>query len=218
MSTASASSASVPERNTGLRAVLTQPRVYDTFQRAVGAVKVRRTLLDDYLRPARGQRILDIGCGPGEMLDALPDVEYVGFDVSEAYIDAARARYGTRGTFFVGDVAAVDPPSLGRFDRVLAMGVLHHVDDATARDLLGLAARVLTDDGILATIDPTFSDRQNRIARMIVARDRGQHVRRVGAYEALARTSFDDIRVGEHHNLLRFPYSHGAMACAKPRR
>jgi SAM-dependent methyltransferase len=205
------------ERNTGLRAVLTVPRVYETFQRAIGSPNVRRALIERYLKPEPGQRVLDIGCGPADLLDWMPNVDYVGFDLSERYIASAREHFGDRGRFFVGDVAAVDAAPLGRFDRVVAKGVLHHIDDAAAERLFTMAAGVLAPGGLLATIDPCFSPGQTALSRLVVSRDRGQHVRTPDGYEALARTSFDEVSVERHDDLLRVPYDHCSLVCRVPR-
>ncbi len=196
------------ERNTGLRGLLARPVLYDAFQRAIGAPGVRRRFVDEYVQPAAGSRVLDIGCGTGDLLEALTAVEYVGFDPNPSYVDAARARFGSRGTFAVGDVETIDVASLGRFDRVVAFGVLHHLDDRAVHRLLDVAAAVLERDGRLVTYDPCFSPRQSRVSRMLVARDRGGNVRSPEEYRALAARTFDDVRVHEHHDLLRIPYSH----------
>jgi SAM-dependent methyltransferase len=201
-----------------LRAILAQPRVYDAFQRAVGATNVERVFVERVFRGARPRpRVLDIGCGPGDVLAAMPDVDYFGFDVSERYIASARERFGERGQFFVGDATSIDVATLGRFDRVVSKGVLHHLDDGEASRLLEAAANALAPDGLFATLDGCFSDRQGRVSRYIVGRDRGQNVRTSAGYEALARQWFDDVDVTEYDDLLRIPYSHCVLACARPR-
>jgi SAM-dependent methyltransferase len=196
------------ERNTGLRGLLARPAFYDMFQRAIGAPGVRRRFVDEFVQPKPHSRVLDIGCGTGELLEALTDVEYVGFDPNASYIGSARARYGDRGRFEVGNIESVDAATLGGFDRVVAFGVLHHVDDAAARRLIDVAAAVLETGGKLVTFDPCFSPRQSRWSRALVARDRGGNVRTPEQYRDLAARTFSDVRIHEHHDLLRIPYSH----------
>lgn len=84
----------------GLRAALSLPSVYDFVQNLVGARRARHALSAQYLRLQPHQWMVDVGCGTGEMLDALPEgVHYVGFDLSQRYIDSARTRYGDRARF-----------------------------------------------------------------------------------------------------------------------
>jgi SAM-dependent methyltransferase len=165
-----------------------------------------------YVRAQPGQRVLDIGCGTGILLGYLPAVEYVGFDPSDDYITSAQARPVRGARFFVGDVNDIDPASLGRFDVVVALGVLHHLDDTAAARLFDIAATVL-DDGRLVTIDPCYSPNQSRLSRAVVARDRGGAVRTVDAYRALAARRFADVQTHEHHDLLTIPYSHVVLEC-----
>ena len=206
------------EQNRGLRAVLAQPRVYDAFQRALGATNVERVFVDRLLRGAPPRpRVLDIGCGPGDVLEAMPAVDYVGFDVSERYIASARERFGARGRFFVGDVTRVDMHELGPFDCIAAKGVLHHLDDEEASHLLRAAAAALAPGGRLATLDGCFSDGQGRVSRFVVGRDRGQNIRTSAGYAALAREWFDLVDVIEYDDLLRIPYSHCVLECTRPR-
>lgn len=206
------------QKTSGLRAILSLPTVYEGFQRALGSERLRTTLVARHIRPVPGQRMLDIGCGPGDVLACLPaGVDYVGFDLSESYISAARERYGDRGRFFVGDVGMVELESLGEFDRVLAMGVLHHLSDDEVLRLFRIASAVLRDGGTVTTIDPCFAVGQSRVARYVVSRDRGQNVRSSEEYGALAREWFGDVVVHEFHDLLRIPYTHAVLECRQPR-
>src|SRR5262245_64697948 len=87
-----------------VRNLLALPAFYRAFGRLIGG-SARETYVREYLRPVAGERVLDIGCGPGDILAFLPPVRYVGVDLSANYIAAARARYGTRGEFRCEDVA-----------------------------------------------------------------------------------------------------------------
>ena len=79
----------------------------------------------------RSPRVLDVGCGTGALAHVLSAdtnvVEVRAIDVSPSYIDYARQRnQDPRLSFEVGDACALDYPT-ARFDRTLALLVLHFV-------------------------------------------------------------------------------------------
>jgi ubiquinone/menaquinone biosynthesis C-methylase UbiE len=85
------------------------------------------------LRP--GVRVLDVGCGSGELTGWMAEVvgpaEVVGVDVDLTVLAIARERWSARRAaprFVLADAAAV-PPALGRFDVVYARFLLSHQTD-----------------------------------------------------------------------------------------
>lgn len=201
----------------GLRRLLNDPRVYVVTQRILTSDSRTRRWVDELLRPRAGQRVLDIGCGPADLLRFLPAVDYVGFDSSADYIEAARARFGARGRFEHARVDAATLEHLGAFDLVIARGVLHHLDDAEAEALFKLARAALAPGGRLVTLDACYAEGQSPLARMLIDRDRGQNVRDAAGYRALAARVFDDVKVEVRHDLMRVPYTHCSMeASANP--
>ncbi|MBA2695695.1 MAG: class I SAM-dependent methyltransferase, partial [Actinobacteria bacterium] len=173
----------------------------------------RRELVDTYVRPRAGLRVLDIGCGPGDLITYLPGVAYTGVDLSPAYIDSARHRFGDRGRYFVGRVEDLDAEELGEFDVVIAKSLLHHIDEDEALHLFSVASHALAEGGRLVTLDAAYTPDMSRAARFVVSRDRGQSILTPERYEALARRAFADVRVAVHHDLLRIPYTHGFLSC-----
>jgi 2-polyprenyl-3-methyl-5-hydroxy-6-metoxy-1,4-benzoquinol methylase len=201
----------MPEAVGGLRGLLAAPVLYDALQVAVGSNRSHQRFVAEYIRPRAGERVLDLGCGPGRVLRALrPDVEYVGVDSNEDYVEAARQTWGDRGRFERVDVrdAAL---RLGTFDVVMTMGVLHHLDDSGCSAMLSLAARSLVPHGRFVAIEPAYADDQSRVARWLIARDRGAHVRSVDAYGRLAERAFRSVRVARRDDLLRVPYTHAIV-------
>lgn len=198
----------------GIRAILSHPAVYDLFQTLMGADRIRRELVAEHIRPQEGMRLLDIGCGTARILDYLPALSYHGFDLSREYIDEAEARYGDRGVFRCALVEEATLQGEPPFDLVLAVGVLHHLDDESALQLMRLANTVLKDGGRLVTIDPCFDHAQNPIARFLVSQDRGQNVRSGGQYRELAFNAFTQVEGVVKHRIW-IPYTHWIMECTK---
>ena len=156
---------------------------------------------------------MDIGCGPGAMVDYLGDVDYTGIDADEGYIASARRRYGGRAEFFHGRAEEAAARIAGKADIVLAIALLHHLDDAEAEALFRAAAIMLKPDGRLVTFDCVRLSPQNPIARLLIALDRGKSIRTREQYILLAERSFDTVESYLHHDLLRVPYDHCIMVC-----
>lgn len=201
------------EVTTGLRSVLSLASAYRFAQRAIGAEAFRETLAAEVLQVSDGDRILDIGCGTADIVEHLPDVDYLGFDSSERYVEAARQRFGDRGRFVTAVPSEVDDV-FGDRTLVTAIGVLHHLDDDTAHEALELAATALRPGGSFVSVDPTLTDDQHRIARFLIQRDRGQFVRTPEQMRMLIGDHFDAIGIEVRHDMLRTPYSHVIVRAA----
>lgn len=199
----------------GLRGLLAVPWLYDSFQRALGADRFRRTVARIYIRAAPGERILDIGCGTAQMLSYLPAcAEYIGVDLSPSYIEAANSRFGTRGVFRCMNAEEIGADAR-EMDVVIAIGLLHHLDDKAARTVMGAGRAALKAGGRMVTVDPTIVPRQSRIARALVRADRGQNVRDPDSYRTLAEGAFSSVSLTVKHDLLRVPYSHCILECTR---
>jgi SAM-dependent methyltransferase len=188
--------------------------MYELWSRLVGGERGRSTVLRDYVRPGRGARVLDLGCGPGELVRHLPDVDYVGIDLSEEYIEHARRAFGDRAEFRVGDATRLEE-DLGGFDLVVAFGVIHHLDDQGALRLLRGAKAALVPGGRFVSVDPVVISDDRAVARLLVSWDRGSQVRGPGEYKRLAEASFERVRCDVRQDLLRIPYTHCVLECER---
>jgi cyclopropane fatty-acyl-phospholipid synthase-like methyltransferase len=196
------------ERRNHLRWVLEWPALYKAFQNFLGAEATRRRIANEILAVRPGERVLDVGCGPGDILDHLPEVDYVGIDYSEAYIHSAQKRFGHRGTFIATDVKHLLAAGQEPFDLIFAIGLLHHIDDQAARSLLTNVNRCLKKGGRFVSLDPLIESPQNPIARFLARSDRGRFVRTLDGYKALTTTAFSEINIEAKRDLSRIPYSH----------
>jgi SAM-dependent methyltransferase len=193
--------------------VLSHPRVYLLTQFLLGGVRARRAVIEDYIKPHPGLRVLDIGCGPAYTAAYFPKPEYYGFDISPQYIAFANRRYSAQGRFFAQlfDEKALE--WLPSVDIVLMLGLLHHLDDETASRLLSLVRRVMKPDGRLFTLDSFYEPEQPWLARYLFARDRGKFIREQEGYVSLANQIFGRVSVSVRNDLFYIPYPSLILEC-----
>jgi alkylated DNA repair protein alkB family protein 8 len=95
-----------------------------------------------------GERILDLGCGNGRLIELASRADYFGVDISEKMVEIAKKRY-PQGKFFL-----VEPLTLpfkdNFFDKVFCLSVFHHIPSKKYRlRFLKEIKRVLKKDGLL---------------------------------------------------------------------
>ncbi len=197
-----------------IRSVLAIPAAYNLWWRAVGGPAWAKVLVGQYIQPRAGARILEIGCGPGTNAGYLPDSEYVGFDMSSKYIEIARKRF-PQAQFICERVSQFSLAKQQSFDAVLALGVVHHLDDHEARQLFQIAYDALKSGGKLITFDGVWTNDQSPAARWLLARDRGEHGRNEREYVNIASQVFANVKATVRHDLIRIPYSHLILECVR---
>ena len=202
------------QKTTGIYSILSLPFFYELFQRLIGADRKRKILIKDFIKPHVGAEILDCGCGPAHILKYFPkEVKYTGIDLSEDYISNARKLFPNH-SFKVSSVD--DFVILGKkFDIILALGLLHHIDDENCKKLFSSAYKLLKKDGRMITLDGVFIKEQSLIAKFLLKKDRGQFVRNKESYEKLAKSIFGEKKVDTviRFDLTRIPYTHIIMQC-----
>jgi cyclopropane fatty-acyl-phospholipid synthase-like methyltransferase len=101
------------------------------------------------------------------------------------------------------------------FDTVLALGILHHLDDAEASTLFSIAAQALKPGGRLITVDGVWVEGQSSVVKYLLSRDRGQFVRKIAEYQKLGAGHFAQMQAQVRHDLLRIPYSLLVLECGR---
>jgi SAM-dependent methyltransferase len=205
----------VSEIHTGWRSILARPEVYRWAREVLGLNRWLDKYVMEYVKPQPGEKILDIGCGTGEIVRYLAGCEYLGIDRHQPYITYAQQTFGSAGRFICADVADHIDAFDSRFDVILANGLLHHLDDDLAHRLFELGHRALAENGRLITVDPCYFVDQSRITRFIVSRDRGQNVRWREQYVELARPTFQNVAGKLWHGYLPIPFSVSIVECRK---
>lgn len=129
---------------------------YDALNTAIflpsgGSRRVRQRFVAD-LDVAPGQRVLEFGCGTGQVtaLLAASGGEVVAIDPLHAMLEGARRR-APGATFVEGDL--FDTEITGEFDRVVLSFVLHNFTTDDRREALLRSARALAPGGRVGILD-----------------------------------------------------------------
>lgn len=189
------------------RSLLNSPIVYTGFQKIVGGHRARRKFVEDYLDLNSNHRLLDFGCGPGDILEFLPKIEYTGIDIDPNYIKKAKKTYGHRATFICSELSDVDFLPTEHFDTVIATGVLHHMTDKECNAFIQWAQSILKPNGKLLTLDGCYIPKQNKISKYLLDKDRGQYVRSKKHYTHLMSKHFKQVTPQIEESYFHIPYT-----------
>lgn len=147
-----------------------------------------------------GDRVLDLGCGPGSLWphwSTLPPLrQLVGVDLSPGMIDEARRRF-PEGDFRVGRAHALPFPD-GSFDVVVASAVLHHIPPDHLPGVVAEVERVLDEHGTLVGRDPasghSFGREPGWFSGAIMS---FRHF----VYRITGSREFPEPELGDHHHV-----------------
>ena len=184
--------------------------VYRTLKQLLLPGASERRIVQRMFAVDDGDRVLDLGCGYGDYARHFAGrCRYLGIDHNPDYIATARRmNAGLDAEFVCADVTDPVVASAGPYDLVILGGVLHHLDDATVGRLADTVASLLTPSGRLAALEPVFHPDQPLSARLLIAADRGRHVRDASGYARLLAPRLPHLRTEVHGDLLRLPYTH----------
>jgi demethylmenaquinone methyltransferase/2-methoxy-6-polyprenyl-1,4-benzoquinol methylase/phosphoethanolamine N-methyltransferase len=163
-----------------------------------------------------GERVLDVGCGPGRLAIVAaaatgPGGEVCGIDPAREMVELARrnaARAGVRPRFEVAGIEAL-PFEDRRFDVVVSNLVFHHLPDDLKRRGLREVHRVLRPGGRVLAVDfgATPGHGPGHILCVLRLRTGWDHAERLR--RMLGEAGFVDLDMG--------PTGHRGLACVRGR-
>ncbi len=132
---------------------------YDRLCRLLGMGDRMRAFEVRAIGPVAGKRVLEVGCGTGELLRSVARdstaARLVGLDPDQGMIEQAGAKFraaGIRAELLRGYAEALPFPD-GSFDVVLSSLMFHHLDGPTKRAALREWRRMLAPGGVLVLVD-----------------------------------------------------------------
>lgn len=199
------------ERTRGLYSALSSSRIYSAVQTLLAGRQSGRFLLEEHYRLPESGIVLDVGCGPGVLVESVaPECRYFGFDPNADYIAKASAR--GRGTFVCGTMSEFlqqhGEELKGSVDVIVCCGVLHHLTDAQSHELLQGCHSLLKSGGRLACLEPTKLIRQDKLSRLMQSFDRGANIRFDYQWVRLLREHFTCVESQVANNFNWIPWVH----------
>lgn len=114
--------------------VLNNPFVYNLVQLGLGmdfySVAAKK------IKTAKAKSILEIGCGTGELLKFMSPKNYLGLDINGEYLRKAETAFGCKNIKFQEADATNLPKINGKFDLVLLVNFIHHLNDKELEKVL----------------------------------------------------------------------------------
>jgi len=107
--------------------------------------------------PATGERILDVGCGPGTFLGTYAGgyAHGHGVELARPQVDYARSTYGSnRLTFEASDAGAFSADQ--QFDAIVSIEVIEHLPAKETAEFLAKLHRSLKPGGTLVLTTPNY--------------------------------------------------------------
>lgn len=171
-----------------IHALSQNPRIFIFLRRILeNNFKGEKKVLSEHFVCAAEDRVLDIGCGTGEFSVFFNPTMYTGIDIEKKYIAYAEKNY--KGAFLAGDATRLPFPR-GHFQKIIIVGMLHHLDDATSRLVLQEAKRVLAPGGTLLVMEDVKRPENNPFTRLLHRLDNGDFIRDKKEYEKILKDVF----------------------------
>ena len=153
-------------------AIFNQPFLYERLRPLfLGGLPIRDIL--DLLEANGSDIILDVGCGTGYMAEKIGFSRYTGIDNDPRMIKIAQNRKIPNAEFVLQDIRKYNFADVGP-TKIVLYGVLHHLNDRDAIELLKLLAH--TTKQFIVSLDPVYA-KYHLINNILCELDRGAYVR-----------------------------------------
>lgn len=159
-----------------------------------------------YLKSIRyaGGDVLDIGCGYGFYSDIFGK-NYVGIDIDADAIDSAWRLYPDKH-FEIGDATHLQFEN-NRFELIISVLVLHHIDDVGLIALASQLKRVLKEGGHVFIVDMVLPKRLAFLARPVFYFDQKAYPRTIERLLELLRDDSVSLEYATMHRFLTIALS-----------
>ncbi len=202
------------QRKSQIYNLINKPFVYKFIQKVMSGTSFRNNIVRKNIT-RENLKILDIGCGPAEILEHIPKCKYYGYDIDKRSIKYAKEKYHQKNYhFYCKKFSKTEVRKLPKFDFIIFFGILHHLNNDEVDMILNLCKKTMKKKCKLLTEDPIFIEKQNIIAKFLIKRDRGMNVRKKNEYVNLLKKHFKKVKPQISHQSF-IPYTWFTTVCSR---
>ena len=202
------------QRKNQIYNLINNPLIYKIIQGVMSGTSFRNSIIKKNITKSN-LKILDIGCGPAQIIEHLPQCDYYGYDIDQRSIQYAKKKYYQKNFhFYCKKFNKTELKRLPKFDFIIFFGILHHLSNKEVYEILKLCKKIMKKNSKLLTEDPIFLENQNPIAKFLIKKDRGLNVRIKREYLALLKNHFKKIKNKVTHQYF-IPYTWITTICSK---
>lgn len=194
---------------------ISKSNIYLLIQKIMSATKIREEFVYTLVKNKRNLNVLDIGCGPANILRKLSLINYYGYDIDINHINYAKKKFANKNFKFFNKIfSKKEIYILPKFDFVLLLGIIHHLDNKNFKKILILIKKVLKKNGKLLILDNVLTKDQNLIAKFLIKMDKGKNVRSLEKYKSFLQKNYliEKIKI---KNQKFIPYTWLTIYCKK---
>ena len=193
---------------------INNPLIYKIIQGVMSGTSLRNSIIKKNIKKSN-LKILDIGCGPAQILEHIPQCDYYGYDIDNRSIQYAKKKYHQKNYhFYCKKFNKSELKKLPKFDFIIFFGILHHLSNKEVYEILKLCKKIMKKNSKLLTEDPILLENQNIIAKFLIKKDRGLNVRKKKEYINLLKKHFKKIKNKVTHQYF-IPYTWFTTVCSK---
>ena len=202
------------QRKNQIYNLINNPLIYKIIQGVMSGTSFRNSIIKKNITKSN-LKILDIGCGPAQIIEHLPQCDYYGYDIDQRSIQYAKKKYYQKNFhFYCKKFNKTELKKLPKFDFIIFFGILHHLSNKEVHEILKLCKKLMKKNSKILTEDPILLENQNIVAKFLIKKDRGLNVRKKREYLGLLKKHFKKIKNKVIHQYF-IPYTWFTTVCSK---
>ncbi len=128
------------------------------------------SIIHSYIEKLGVKNVIDFGCGPGlnahHITSQFPDIQYIGYDISETMLELSRKRVESSNALFVSNLSELKKKAkTNPFDFVIAFFTLH--DHPSQAETLEIISSLLKYEGHFLILDLSDHDLPHLTKRLL---------------------------------------------------